>query len=174
MFFSPIKHPARLWCPSILLFNGYRVVFPGFRWPGREGDQSRPSSAEVNEWMEQYFCSPYTPPWRGKRQVPFSAVIPPSIPLSTKLHLQAYRLCIYIWSHTRFVSRLSRIYLFVYLTTLSELHGLRLCELEIWNAFVVPRMYCGRPEKNYENQRASGPIWTKIEAQSVMCTETQY
>jgi len=32
---------------------------------GREADHSPPSRAEVKEWVELYFLSPNTPPWRG-------------------------------------------------------------------------------------------------------------
>jgi hypothetical protein len=34
-------------------------------YSGREADHSPPSSAEVKEWVELYFHSPNTPPWRG-------------------------------------------------------------------------------------------------------------
>jgi hypothetical protein len=41
--------PDRPWGPSSLLYNGYRV-FPGDKErPGRDADQSPPSSAEVLE-----------------------------------------------------------------------------------------------------------------------------
>jgi hypothetical protein len=32
---------------------------------GREADHSRPSSAEVKEWVELYLHSPNTPSWPG-------------------------------------------------------------------------------------------------------------
>jgi hypothetical protein len=32
---------------------------------GREADHSRPSSAEVEEWVDLYLHSPNTPSWRG-------------------------------------------------------------------------------------------------------------
>jgi hypothetical protein len=37
----------------------------GVKRPGSEADHSRPSSAEVKEWMELYLHSPNTPSWRG-------------------------------------------------------------------------------------------------------------
>jgi len=36
----------------------------GVKGPGREADNSPPSSAEVKEWVELYFHSPNTPSWR--------------------------------------------------------------------------------------------------------------
>ena len=45
------KHPDRLWGPSSLLCNGYRGSSQGIKQPGREFDNSPPSSDEVkNEW----------------------------------------------------------------------------------------------------------------------------
>jgi hypothetical protein len=41
------KLPYGLWCPHILLFNGYRDFFPGVEWPRPEVNHSFPSSAEV-------------------------------------------------------------------------------------------------------------------------------
>jgi hypothetical protein len=47
------------WGPPSLLSNGYQQLFPwGLKRPGREGDHSPPSSAEVKEWVELYFHSP--------------------------------------------------------------------------------------------------------------------
>jgi hypothetical protein len=37
----------------------------GVKRPGREADHSRPSNAEVKEWVELYIHSPNTPSWRG-------------------------------------------------------------------------------------------------------------
>jgi hypothetical protein len=37
----------------------------GVKRPGREADQSPPSSAEVKEWVELYLHSPNTPSWHG-------------------------------------------------------------------------------------------------------------
>jgi hypothetical protein len=52
-FCSPLR-PDRLWDPPSLLLNGYRRL-PGVKRPGREADQSSPSSAEVkNVWIYTY------------------------------------------------------------------------------------------------------------------------
>ena len=39
--------PDRPWGPSSLLYNGYQVFPEGRKRPGRDGDPSPPSSAEV-------------------------------------------------------------------------------------------------------------------------------
>jgi hypothetical protein len=52
----PTQPPIQ-WVPGILSL--------GVKRPGREADHSPPSSAEVNEWVELYLHSPYTPLWRG-------------------------------------------------------------------------------------------------------------
>jgi hypothetical protein len=44
---------------------GTRGSFHGNKGAGRKADHSPPSSAEVKEWVELYFHSPNTPPWRG-------------------------------------------------------------------------------------------------------------
>jgi hypothetical protein len=41
--------PVRPWGPPILLYNGYRVSFPGVKRPGRGVDHSPSSSTEVKE-----------------------------------------------------------------------------------------------------------------------------
>jgi len=43
--------PDRPWGPPGLLYNGYRVSFPGVKQPGRGVDHI-PSSAEVKESVE--------------------------------------------------------------------------------------------------------------------------
>jgi hypothetical protein len=50
--FSSLKRPYRFWDPIGLLLSGHRWAFSlGVKWPGREADNSPPSSAEVkNEW----------------------------------------------------------------------------------------------------------------------------
>ena len=40
------------WDPPSLLYNGYRVSFPGLKRPGRGVDHPPPSSAEVKERVE--------------------------------------------------------------------------------------------------------------------------
>jgi hypothetical protein len=46
---SPLR-PERLWGPPTLLSNGYQRLFPwGVKRPGREADNSPPSSAEVKK-----------------------------------------------------------------------------------------------------------------------------
>jgi hypothetical protein len=39
--------PEWPWGSPSLLYNGYRVTFPGVRWPGRGFDHPPPSNAEV-------------------------------------------------------------------------------------------------------------------------------
>ena len=55
--------PDRPWGPPSLLYNGYRVSFPEVKRPGRGVDHSLPSSAEVKESVELYFCFPSVPSW---------------------------------------------------------------------------------------------------------------
>ena len=46
--------PDRPWGPPSLLYNGYRVSFPGVNRPGRGVNHPLPSNAEVKETVEQY------------------------------------------------------------------------------------------------------------------------
>jgi hypothetical protein len=55
--------PDRPWGPPILLYNGYRVPFPGVKRPGRGVNHPPPSSAEVKERVEVYLYSPSGPSW---------------------------------------------------------------------------------------------------------------
>ena len=48
----------RYWDPPSLLYNGYRVSFPGVKRPGRGVNHPPPSSAEVKERVETYLYSP--------------------------------------------------------------------------------------------------------------------
>jgi hypothetical protein len=57
------SHPDRPWGPPNLLYNGYRVSFPGVKRPGRGVDHPPPSSAEVKERVEVYLYSPSGPLW---------------------------------------------------------------------------------------------------------------
>jgi hypothetical protein len=50
--------PERPWGPPNLLYDGYRVSFPGVKRPGRGVDHPPPSSAEVKERVELYLYSP--------------------------------------------------------------------------------------------------------------------
>jgi hypothetical protein len=45
----------RSWGPPNLLYNGYRVSFPGVKIPGRGVNHPPPSSAEVKERVEPNF-----------------------------------------------------------------------------------------------------------------------
>jgi hypothetical protein len=49
--------------PPSLLYNGYRVSFPGVKRSRRGGDHPPPSSAEVKERVELYLYSPSGPSW---------------------------------------------------------------------------------------------------------------
>jgi hypothetical protein len=52
--------------PRSFLSNGYQRLFPwGVKRPGREADQSPPSSTEIKECVELYLHSLNTPSWRG-------------------------------------------------------------------------------------------------------------
>jgi hypothetical protein len=53
---GPTRPPIQ-WVPGALSL--------GVKRPGREADQSSPSSAEVEELVELYLHSPNTPSWRG-------------------------------------------------------------------------------------------------------------
>jgi hypothetical protein len=46
-FFSSPERPDRLWGPSSFLFNGYGVLSPGVKQPGRDIYHSPPSIADV-------------------------------------------------------------------------------------------------------------------------------
>jgi hypothetical protein len=53
---GPTQPPIQ-WVPEVLTL--------GVKGPGREGDHSPPSSAEVKECMELHLHSPNTSSWRG-------------------------------------------------------------------------------------------------------------
>ena len=51
------------WGPPSLLYNGYRVSFPGVKLPGYGVNHPPPSNAEIKERVELYFYSPCGPSW---------------------------------------------------------------------------------------------------------------
>ena len=55
--------PDRLWGPSSILHNGYRVSFTEIKRPGRGVNHPLPSSAEVKERVELYLYSPAGLSW---------------------------------------------------------------------------------------------------------------
>jgi len=55
--------PDRPWGPPSLLYNGYRLCFPGVQRPGHGIDHPSPSSADVKERVELYLYSPSGPSW---------------------------------------------------------------------------------------------------------------
>ena len=55
--------PDQPWGPPCLLYNGYRVSFPGVKRLGHGDDHPTPSSAEVKERVELYLYSPSGPLW---------------------------------------------------------------------------------------------------------------
>jgi hypothetical protein len=58
------QHPSRqARGPPSLLYNGYRVSFPGVKRPGHGVDHPTPSSARVKERVELYLYSPSGPSW---------------------------------------------------------------------------------------------------------------
>ena len=50
-------YPERRWGPLSLLYKGNRVSFTWVKRPGRGVDFPLPTSAEVEERKEQYFCA---------------------------------------------------------------------------------------------------------------------
>jgi hypothetical protein len=50
--------PDRPRGPPRPLYNGYRLFFPGVKWPGRDVEHSPLSSVEVKERMELYATPP--------------------------------------------------------------------------------------------------------------------
>jgi hypothetical protein len=54
--FSAAKRPDRPWGPPILLFSGYRGLFPGVKWPGIGVHNSPPFTAELKERVAPYLC----------------------------------------------------------------------------------------------------------------------
>jgi hypothetical protein len=66
----------RPWGPPSLLYNGYRVSFPGVKRPNRGVDHPPSSSAEVKERVELYLYSPSGPSWPViGRTLPFLIII---------------------------------------------------------------------------------------------------
>jgi hypothetical protein len=57
------NRPDRPWGPPSLLYNGYRVCFPGVKRPGRGVDHPLPSSVWIKERVELYLYSPSGPSW---------------------------------------------------------------------------------------------------------------
>jgi len=55
--------PDRPWGPPSLLYNGYRVTFPGVKRPGRGFYRWHPSSAEVKERVQLYLYSSFGSTW---------------------------------------------------------------------------------------------------------------
>ena len=55
--------PDRPCGPPSLLYNGYRISFPGVKRPGRGADHPPPTRAEVKERVELYLYSPSGPSW---------------------------------------------------------------------------------------------------------------
>jgi hypothetical protein len=56
-------HPDRLWGPPSLLYNGYRVSFPGLKQAGRGVNHPPSSSSRVKERVELYLYSSSGPSW---------------------------------------------------------------------------------------------------------------
>ena len=57
------SRPDRHWSPPSLLYNGYRLSFPGVKRPGRGVNHLPSSSARVKERVELYLFSPSGPSW---------------------------------------------------------------------------------------------------------------
>ena len=54
-------HPGGRWDPPSVLYNGYRVSFPGIKRPGHGVNHPPPSSAEVKERVELCLFCPSGP-----------------------------------------------------------------------------------------------------------------
>jgi len=57
------NHPDRPCGPPSLLYDRYRVTFPGIKRPGRGVDHPQTCSTEVKEKVELYLFSPSGPSW---------------------------------------------------------------------------------------------------------------
>jgi hypothetical protein len=55
--------PDQPWGPPSLLYNGYRVSFPGVKRPGRDVGIPSPSSAKVKEKVQLYLYYTSGPSW---------------------------------------------------------------------------------------------------------------
>jgi hypothetical protein len=55
--------PEWRWGPPNLLYNGYRLSFPGVKRPWRGVNHPPPTSAEVKDRVELYVYSPSGPSW---------------------------------------------------------------------------------------------------------------
>jgi hypothetical protein len=60
--------PDRPWVLPSLLYNAYKVSFPGVKRPGRGVYHPHSSSAEVKERVELYLYSPSGPSWTVVRR----------------------------------------------------------------------------------------------------------
>jgi len=57
-------HPDQPWGPHSLLYNWYRVSFPGVKRPWRGADHPPPSSAEVKKNYSCISTHPSGPSWQ--------------------------------------------------------------------------------------------------------------
>jgi len=80
--------------PTSLLYNGYRISFPGLKRPGRGVVRSFLSSAEVKETVEAYHHSSSGPQW------PVIGRVLPILPLCILL-CYTYTLYIILRIHNR-------------------------------------------------------------------------
>ena len=81
--------PDRPWGPPSLLYNGYRVSFPGVKRPERGVNHPLSSSAEVKERVELYLYSPSGPSWPVLgRTLPFTFLYPRQEPRRDFLFFQ--------------------------------------------------------------------------------------
>ena len=55
--------PFRPWGPASILYNRYRVSFPGLKHPWRGVDHPHPSKVEVKDRVELFLCSPCRHSW---------------------------------------------------------------------------------------------------------------
>jgi len=63
-FSLPSRHPYQPWAPPSLLYNGYRVPYPGVKRLGLGIDHPSPPSAEVKARVELYLYAPSGPLWQ--------------------------------------------------------------------------------------------------------------
>jgi hypothetical protein len=102
--------------------TGTKGSFPGVKRPGREADNSPPSSAEFKEWVELYLHSPNKPSGRGaqlKHRDNFTYYLLPltivSVREAWKSRIVTYFVKLYI--HT-YIHKHTHTHIYIYITWL--------------------------------------------------------
>ena len=76
--------PDRPWGPPILLYNRYRISFPGVKRPGRGVDHPPPCSADVKERVEPYLYSTSGSSWPVLENLLFTCTFTAEVQHSTE------------------------------------------------------------------------------------------